>query len=324
MKLKYFFAFVGFIIVGVISFQNKIRKEFFSNGAIKTSYLIVEGKIEGELTEYFTNGKVKSEIEFKKGKQHGKAKFYYNSGNFKKETYFINGVQEDTMKVYYENGNIQEISILKKGLKEGFFKEFYKNGNIKSQGLAKNNNRDGRWTYYFSNGDVSHYSYFLNGNLISTLKPRNGCFEYNNIKNKYSFSIPNEFEIFNEGQEFILFAIPNVRGEFKPSINGYVKNLDSNITFGEYIEVERNSIENIVSEFQLISQKHIKLQKHKGVLIEYLAKHDQIDSKIRVSTLFIPKNDKVVYILTLICTPDTYLNYHPAYKKTFNSFLFTL
>jgi hypothetical protein len=114
-----------------------VRKEFYSNGKIKTeATYVTDSIIDGSYKMYFINGNVESESTYKNGKKEGVTKDYYPSGKLKSSTEFHDGKADGNAIWYYENGVIESKYLWVKGLSfgDGFY--YRKDGTLEQYQLS--------------------------------------------------------------------------------------------------------------------------------------------------------------------------------------------
>lgn len=104
--------------------------------------------------EYYTNGKLKSEIEYKGSLKHGKVKIYYDNGSLEKEYSYDKDTLNGPFKSYEVDGKLQSKGFYWRG--EAIGPIFHYNKGI----LQLYNEKDFSGTYYYVK------KYLLDGKLI--------------------------------------------------------------------------------------------------------------------------------------------------------------
>lgn len=158
---------IHLILVGELTLllgcENKdLRKEFYSDGALKAIAEYKENVQDGERIDYYEDGTIKSKSHWKNGEQHGLAVFYFPSGAIESKSEWrdgqLNGYSED----YYENGELQRYGYYKDGLEMGNYKLYYPSGEIMQEGSYRNGIRHGEQKVYYRNGKIKTKKHFLN------------------------------------------------------------------------------------------------------------------------------------------------------------------
>ncbi len=106
------------------------RIERFETGQISRRSNIVEGKIEGKMTDYYNDGKLMAERYFVNGLQEGRTVIYYPSGQIKEVQHFIAGKKEGGDTLWYEDGKVQFVTTLKNDKKDGYLRKWNPAGDL--------------------------------------------------------------------------------------------------------------------------------------------------------------------------------------------------
>lgn len=85
----------------------------YNNGALKHSYMLNNGVLDGITRTFYRNGNIKTIKTYKKGKLNGLTSEYYENGNPKEEASYLNGKKEGVTKQYYEDGGLQSQAVYK-------------------------------------------------------------------------------------------------------------------------------------------------------------------------------------------------------------------
>lgn len=199
-----------------------IRKEYHSNGKIKS---IVEYKndlpngvyenydVNGNLIEkgmslngekhgicywYYENGNVEIKARYEKGVENGTITYYFKSGALRDSTRFVNGLQEGLLYTYYEDGNIDRIQEYENDTLNGIFKYFYHNGNLAMDAKIKK----GTTTYYIEYDSL--------GNVTDEFSDCSDI-DFSDTKNyKPTVVIPNKNYLTIDSLETVKISIKNV------------------------------------------------------------------------------------------------------------------
>jgi antitoxin component YwqK of YwqJK toxin-antitoxin module len=100
--------------------------------------------------DYYSNGQLKSIVVIEEDRKEGIATYYDSSGHQLQSSLYKN----DTLVAM---GHINEM-----GLKDSLWTFFYPNGKIESRGNFELNERAGRWLFYFESGQIEQKGSFLN------------------------------------------------------------------------------------------------------------------------------------------------------------------
>src|SRR5450830_120641 len=80
---------------------------FDANGKLSTSYVLREGRMEGELLTYFQDGKVAGRTQVSKGKFNGSSAEYYPDGAVRATMTLVNDLPVGEALEFYPDGNVQ-------------------------------------------------------------------------------------------------------------------------------------------------------------------------------------------------------------------------
>ncbi len=110
--------------------QNRIQEkvETYGTGAVSRRYQLVDGKIEGVMTDYFPDGRIKAERRFENNKQTGRTVLYHPGGAIREVQYYENGLKEGGDTLFYETGRPEFIVHFQRGLKNGPLQKFSPEG----------------------------------------------------------------------------------------------------------------------------------------------------------------------------------------------------
>lgn len=137
-----------------------IRRDFDTLGNIVESYIFKNGKVIGEgiideqlkrhgdWVEYYFNGNKKSEGTYNNGKKVGYWQYFNIGGTLEQEGYYDDeGRYTDIWIFYYPSGNILKEESFVDGLESGMYMEYSEEGDIIVQGNYVNGMKQGIWTY---------------------------------------------------------------------------------------------------------------------------------------------------------------------------------
>ena len=117
----------------------------------------------GQQTEWHTNGKMKYTGIMKEGKKHGKWQHWFDNGKQQNEEYYLNGEKHGRETKWFENGKKQLESSFVDGAMHGVSTEWYKNGQKWSEIHYKKNITHGPATWWNESGRVSMRLSFRDG-----------------------------------------------------------------------------------------------------------------------------------------------------------------
>ena len=144
--------------------RNGPVSEYYENGNIHKKYNIKNGDVfDGQVITYYQNGNVESSYVYKNGKINGLVSSYYENGNIKMKSYAINGLKDGPETKYYQNGNIESSYVMKNGKINGPICYYYENGNIYKKFSTKNGNIDGPFVMYYENGNIMEENFYVDG-----------------------------------------------------------------------------------------------------------------------------------------------------------------
>lgn len=181
------------ILISIAGCRNhEFEYEYHSNGNIKSKFVRINGKIDGEYFSYDT-----SEI-------------LISVSNWK------NNQLDGQMKSYYSDGEIKTISTYKKDTLNGLYKEFYPNNSLKIVGYYINGIKKGNFLFYDKGGNLEASREYIDLNGDSYL---NQVIKYNsegdtllNESNFFEFTHPDSAEVGDTIElEFYLRA-PAIKG----------------------------------------------------------------------------------------------------------------
>lgn len=108
-----------------------LRKQYFTNGNLRSAVNYKDGVKHGEAKNYYDNGKVKLAMTYNNGKREGKSYFYYKDGQLYRESnYFEN--QLDGIRKIYKNGKLKAEIPYKADQPGKGIKEYLLNGKLKT------------------------------------------------------------------------------------------------------------------------------------------------------------------------------------------------
>lgn len=100
----------------------------YDDGSISRRHTLVNGKMEGVMTEYYKTGALKSEMHFENDVQVGIATFYYPNGKVEERQYFDQGKIHGGDTVFYEDGSPKFLRTFTHGVKDGYLRKWDSTG----------------------------------------------------------------------------------------------------------------------------------------------------------------------------------------------------
>lgn len=144
-------------------YENGYYKHFYSN---KGKIVIEEGLVEDNLEQglwkryWNTDGSIKQTINLKDGKNHGERVNYRRNGNRKDLSNWDMGKQIGRAIFYYENGKIEEENHTKDGKFHGSMIKYFKNTNVESERKYWKGELIDTCKTYYENGQLKLLQFF--------------------------------------------------------------------------------------------------------------------------------------------------------------------
>lgn len=185
------------VLISQATFNNNICEgESFLNFDFSDKYKkfrgqYLHGEVNDTLFEYFDNGKLKKSKMMVNGKANGVEKTFYSNGKLSSEFSNVNNVQNGTYKIYHLNGKLKEEGTYVAGVIVGAYKEYHSNGKLanectfdekgKAQGISKFYDEDGKIfnILEYQKDEIVAYKYFnKEGIIIKEDKRKKGEFDF--------------------------------------------------------------------------------------------------------------------------------------------------
>ncbi|MDW3193955.1 MAG: hypothetical protein R8G66_16395 [Cytophagales bacterium] len=112
-----------FLVSGCIE-KNDPVEEFYKNGSLKSRYILIEKKLQGNYFEFHDNGNMKSSIHYENGLMDGEAKEYYKNGKLRFTGQNQGGKRVGSWTYFDEAGKVIAIGKYEDGFKVGFWNYF--------------------------------------------------------------------------------------------------------------------------------------------------------------------------------------------------------
>ncbi len=199
-----------------------IRKEYYSNGQIKSeikykdgipsgSYIFYDkkknisekgtylsGKRDGICIWYYENGNIDTKATFENDVENGLITHYFETGELQDSGFFINGIQEGIIYTYFKDGKIDREQEYKNGVLNGYFKSYYKNDTLEMYAEIRNDTT----TYYIEYDSL--------GNAIDEYSDCSNCSSNDYKSSKLEIIIPDKDYLIIDSTEVIKLKVNNV------------------------------------------------------------------------------------------------------------------
>jgi antitoxin component YwqK of YwqJK toxin-antitoxin module len=173
MKKILLFLSILFIVFGCNNYE--IKKDYYSNGNLKSVGEFKDGMLDGTLKVFYENGDLKRVVTFREGKKFGPAIDYYKERVIKRRMKYRNDTLDGKVEVFYNSGKLSKSFTYDGGLINGElieydtignlysittyedglivnFKVFHPNGNLFLTEERIDDKRHGQYTVYFEDG----------------------------------------------------------------------------------------------------------------------------------------------------------------------------
>lgn len=117
------------LLLHFISCNNKVKKEYYDNGKLKSTVEVRRDARNGTIYEYFSDGSIKSKSEWKNGVKHGKSETFYSNGNIEVLSYWVEGKESGISKRFTPDGVLYSIGRFVEDRKEEVT-ILYENGKV--------------------------------------------------------------------------------------------------------------------------------------------------------------------------------------------------
>jgi antitoxin component YwqK of YwqJK toxin-antitoxin module len=169
------------------------KKEYFSNGKLKSEELYKDNKLDGictyyssagiilsekkyeasylkNLVNFYANGTKKEVADSKDGHRNGPYQLYSEDGTLILEGQFTMGYKSGEWKSYTDDKMLKDMYTFEDSRKKGPAKTYNAAGKVESEGEYLNHVKTGLWKYYKLDGKVSKETEYKNGNIVSEKK----------------------------------------------------------------------------------------------------------------------------------------------------------
>lgn len=115
--------------------NKQIKKEFYSNGNLKTTSEQINGLRDGVRKEYYPSGTLRSYALYAKGKLSGLVEHYYKNGKLRSRSTWRDGTPQGLVEMFFPNDTLHFRAVYKNGLIVGTSLIFYDNGKVREKKL---------------------------------------------------------------------------------------------------------------------------------------------------------------------------------------------
>lgn len=161
----------------ICSSCTRTKKEYYSDGSVKSVINYKNGKENGPAVYYRRDGGKALEVMMKNGKKEGKLTRWFTNGVVEDISYYKNDSLHGAQTIYNMQGKPTLYIEYENGKKNGDYRSWHPQDMIKESGHFKNDMYDGKWEYYdkrgvlvgeadFSEGSGTQSAYDQYGNLM--------------------------------------------------------------------------------------------------------------------------------------------------------------
>jgi antitoxin component YwqK of YwqJK toxin-antitoxin module len=144
--------------------MSTVIREYYTNGILKATGLILNGVREGKWLFYYESGQLQREVNYSKGIEDGAWKMWHENGNLYLDQFIENGHTKGIWREYYENGRIKEVGEYIDG-------EYWPNDFWSEEGTQLLKNGTGKKIERFGYSGLDVFEHFYeNGKLVKEVK----------------------------------------------------------------------------------------------------------------------------------------------------------
>jgi antitoxin component YwqK of YwqJK toxin-antitoxin module len=191
------------IIVALAFFPSctKVKKEYWTNGQIKSEVHMKGDNYQGKAVYYFESGGIQLECFYKDNLLQGPFIRYWAFNKKKDEQNYEKGNLDGLSTTWYEDGGKETEATYMNGILNGPYHEYHPDNHIRVDGQYLNGFFSGRWLYYDFSGDIIGESQFTHGTGRERAFYSNG-----NLKHEINFK-----DNLRDGEEIIYNENKTVR-----------------------------------------------------------------------------------------------------------------
>ena len=167
-------VFLALVLAGLVSCSNKVKKDHWENGNLKSELRYEGDELNGLCVWYFPNGKPQMEVNYSHNKMDGRLRRWYENGNLMEECWYKAGVQDSVSLNYSLNGILLGKAYYKDGKLNGDYRRWYENGQVFQEGQYVEDLMDGSWMVFYSDGNLAATALFDKGTGTQTSYEHSG------------------------------------------------------------------------------------------------------------------------------------------------------
>jgi antitoxin component YwqK of YwqJK toxin-antitoxin module len=156
-----------FLIVFSLAFLlyscREAKKEFYSNGKLKSVVHVKGGKYYGKALFYYHTGDIQLECFYKDDLLQGPLIRYYTLNRKKEAQNYDKGELDGLSTMWYEDGGKLSETNYMGGVLNGPYREYHPNNRLKVQGQYQQGFFSGKWLYFNVGGDIVGDGKFIHG-----------------------------------------------------------------------------------------------------------------------------------------------------------------
>lgn len=158
--MKYFLFTL--LVLGFVS-CTKTKKEYYSDGSLKSEIEMRGGKKNGKSVYFYANGKKQMECGYQDDALNGIMTRWAFTGKIEMVSNYKNGLRDGETRLYTSEGVLEIIQHYTMDTLDGLFIEYFPNGVEKIHGQYSKGMYDGLWQYFLSNGLLVGRGEFIGG-----------------------------------------------------------------------------------------------------------------------------------------------------------------
>ena len=145
-----FWTLLSIFILTLLGCKTKVKEEYYSTGALKSSIEYKGKKKNGEAREYYPNGQLRSIVRYKRDKEEGLAEYYNQTGEITMDVEMKDGKKNGRMRTYFLTGEREMECYYVDDKLEGVQRYFDKLNKVISEMHYKNDVAEGAYTAWYS------------------------------------------------------------------------------------------------------------------------------------------------------------------------------
>lgn len=157
-----------FLVFGLVSCDNSIKKERWDNGTVKSELRHEDGQLNGTCKWYYQNGKPQMQADYVDNKLHGRMLRWFDTGTLSEDGWYYDGERDSVWRSYSTNGMLVSETHYSKGKLSGEIKKWYENGQLFMEGQYAEGMMNGSWMIFYDNGNLSSTANYVMGKGTQT------------------------------------------------------------------------------------------------------------------------------------------------------------